>query len=101
MWNTITSYFRYFTHPKEKVQHEYQLAITVHGWDDQYYFGFVSCMDKDQLTDYIQKAIDSTYSGSQELYLGKHPDMKSGVPISVKFFVLRNAASWHVIEKHV
>lgn len=100
MWNTITSYFRYFTHPKGKVQREYQLSIIVQGWDDQYYFRFLSYMDKDQLTDYIQKAVDSTYSGSQELYLGKYPNMNSGSPISVKFFVLRNAARWHVIENH-
>jgi len=100
MFDTIISYFRYFTHPKGKVQREYQLSITIHGWDEHYSFRFLSYMNKDQLTDYIEKAINSTYHDDQELYLGKHPDMKCGYLMSVKLFVLRHAPTWNLIEKH-
>lgn len=98
MLTSIISYLRYFTHPKSKEEKLYQLFLNYPRFDVSYDIQFLSFMSKQQLEDYIQKAINSSYSGNQDLYLGKHPHANT-VTQSIRFYQLRDAATWAINEK--
>ena len=98
MLTSILSYIRYFTHPKSKQEKLYQLFLNYPDFEVSYDIQFLSFMSKLQLEDYIQKAIDSTYSGNQDLYLGKHPN-SNNMSQSIRFYQLRDASSWAINEK--